>query len=77
MKNALNRIARFLRQLRRPSKAANAGLLRERGETLESLEIRDATPEDIPALAEVHVKTWVDTYSPVVNPPTYEIRERQ
>ncbi|HJS08129.1 MAG TPA: GNAT family N-acetyltransferase [Pirellulales bacterium] len=77
MKNVLNAITRFLRGFRRPTKAANTRLLRERGETLDSLEIRDATPNDIPALAELHVKTWTDTYWPVANPPTCQIRERQ
>jgi hypothetical protein len=77
MKNILNAIVRAVRGFRRPSKAANTRLLRERGEPLQSFEIRDATTGDIPALAELHVKTWTDTYWPVANPPTYAIRLRQ
>ena len=68
---------RFLLGLRRPSKAANARRLRQRDETLQSLVIREATRDDIPALAALHVKTWSDTYWPVTSPPTYQIRERQ
>jgi GNAT superfamily N-acetyltransferase len=77
MKNLLNAITRFVLGLRRPSKAANARRLRKRGETLQSVVIRDATPQDVPALAHLHVKTWRDTYWPVINPPTYQLRERQ
>src|SRR5260370_24553289 len=77
MKNFINAIARFLFGLRRPSKAANTRLLRQRAESLESLVIREATPEDIPALAALHVKTWNETYWNVKNPPTYAILEQQ
>src|SRR5437764_2002649 len=42
-----------------------------------SLNIREATAADIPALAELHVKTWNATYPEVVKKPTFEIRERQ
>lgn len=77
MKHLLNAITRFVLGLRRPSKAANARRLRKRGETLQSVVIRDATPQDVPALAHLHVKTWRDTYWPVINPPTYQLRERQ
>ena len=77
MKNFLNALARFVFGLRRPSKAANTRLLHQRGETLQSFVIREATSEDIPALAALHVKTWSDTYWNVRNPPTYRIREQQ
>ena len=77
MKNFVNAIARIVFGLRRPSKAANRRLLRARGENLESLTIREAIPEDIPALAALHVKTWKETYWNVKNPPTYGIREQQ
>jgi GNAT superfamily N-acetyltransferase len=77
MKNFLNAITRFLLGLRRPSKPTNARLLRQRGETPQGLLIRDATLQDVPPLAELHVKTWSDTYWPIINPPTYQIRERQ
>ena len=77
MKNVINAIVRFLFALSRPSKAANIRLLRARGESLASLIIREVTPEDIPALAALHVKTWNETYWLVRNPPTCGIRERQ
>jgi hypothetical protein len=56
MKRAVNAGLRFLRGLRMPSKARNARLLSERGETATSLVVRDATVSDIPALARLHVK---------------------
>jgi ribosomal protein S18 acetylase RimI-like enzyme len=39
--------------------------------------IRDATPADVPALARLHVETFIETHGGGPNPPTYEIRERQ
>jgi ribosomal protein S18 acetylase RimI-like enzyme len=42
-----------------------------------SFTIREATAADIPALADLHVRTWNATYPDVAKPPTYEIRERQ
>lgn len=44
---------------------------------LDSLVIREATREDIPALAALHVKTWNETYPMARQPPAYQIRERQ
>lgn len=72
-----NAIARFLLGLRRSSKATNKRRLRERGETLGSFLIREATCGDIPAVAALHVKTWNETYWNVIHPPSYELRERQ
>src|SRR5438128_8377564 len=77
VRNLINAIIRFVWGFKRPSKATNARLLRKRGETLDSLIIREATAEDIPALAALHVKTWADTYWNVKHPPTYKIREHQ
>lgn len=77
MKHLLDTATRFLLNLKRPSKATNAGLLHARGEAIESLVIREATRDDLPALAALHVKTWSDTYPLVRQPPTYQIRERQ
>jgi ribosomal protein S18 acetylase RimI-like enzyme len=77
VKNFINAIVRFLFGLSRPSKATNIRLLRARGESLASLVIREVTPEDIPALAALHVKTWNETYWKVKSPPTYGIREQQ
>jgi GNAT superfamily N-acetyltransferase len=69
---------RFVAGLQRPSKAANLRRLRERGETVGSLRIRDATEADIPALARLHVTTWNATYAPLLmKGPSSEIRERQ
>jgi ribosomal protein S18 acetylase RimI-like enzyme len=39
--------------------------------------IREARASDIPALADLHVRTWNATYPDVVQKPTYAIRERQ
>src|SRR6476659_7486152 len=39
--------------------------------------IREATAADLPALVDLHVKTWNATYPDVPKKPTYEIRERQ
>jgi ribosomal protein S18 acetylase RimI-like enzyme len=36
--------------------------------------LREATPTDLPALAELHVKTFNETHGPG---PAYEVRERQ
>jgi len=77
VKNLVDGIARFVGGLRRPSKAENERLLSQRGESLESLVVREATSDDIPALAQLHVKTWNDTYWSVVNPPSAQLRERQ
>jgi ribosomal protein S18 acetylase RimI-like enzyme len=42
-----------------------------------SVIIREATPADIPALADLHVRTWNATYPEYEPKPTFEIRERQ
>jgi ribosomal protein S18 acetylase RimI-like enzyme len=77
MKTVIIAVERFLRGLRRPSKAANTRRLCERGEKAASLIIREATAADIPGLAHLHVKTWNATYPGFRSPPTYEVRERQ
>jgi ribosomal protein S18 acetylase RimI-like enzyme len=68
---------RWRRDRLRPSKARNVHRLQSRGESLSALAFRDATAEDIPRLAALHVKTWADTYPMVRRPPTYAIRESQ
>src|SRR6185503_18920947 len=70
-------MARFVSSLGRPSKAANMRQLKARGESVESIKIREATAEDVPALAALHVKTWNETYWKVTSPPTCELREHQ
>ena len=77
IKNYINACLRFWNGLRRPSKGTNERLLRERGESLESFIIREVNPGDLTRLAELHVKTWNETYGKVRHPPTYQIREHQ
>lgn len=77
MKKLLTALVRFIGNLRRPSAAANRRRLRERGETLESIVIRDARVDEIPALAALHVRTWNQTYGRVKSPPTVALREHQ
>jgi ribosomal protein S18 acetylase RimI-like enzyme len=69
-------VARWINARSRPSGAANARRLRARGESLESIVLRDATVADIPALAELHVVTWNATYR-TSNGPTVATRARQ
>jgi ribosomal protein S18 acetylase RimI-like enzyme len=76
-KGARDAVMRFVWRLRRPSKAENLRLLRERGEDLASFTIREARVEDIPALAALHARTWSETYWNVKHPPTAELREHQ
>jgi GNAT superfamily N-acetyltransferase len=78
MKRVLFAAWRTLAGLGRPSKAANARRLRKRGETVESLAIREATAADVPALARLHVTTWNATYAPLLmKGPGCGIRESQ
>jgi len=78
MKRVVFAAWRFLGGLNRPSKSANARRLRERGETVASLRIREATVADIPALARLHVMTWNATYAPLLmTGPSYEVRDGQ
>jgi ribosomal protein S18 acetylase RimI-like enzyme len=74
MKPAIVPFVRFLHGLRRPSKAASRRQLEARGETPESLVIRDATAADIPALARLHVQTFRETHG---GGPTPALREQQ
>ena len=46
----------------RPTGRANARRLRERGEPLDSITMREAVAADIPALAALHVELWNRTY---------------
>lgn len=64
--------------LRRPSSAENLRRLASRGEDLASFRIREATDADIPALAQLHVTTWNDTYAPLgMKGPSVAIRAAQ
>jgi GNAT superfamily N-acetyltransferase len=78
----LKRIAfaiwRTIAGLARPSRATNLQRLQARGESPDALIIRDATADDIPALARLHVETWNATYAPFrIKGPSAELRERQ
>jgi L-amino acid N-acyltransferase YncA len=78
MADVINATIRRLRNLRRPSRAANTSRLRARGEPLGSLTVRDAREADIRALARLHVTTWNATHrGGRSGGPTYELRERQ
>ena len=78
MTGVIDTTIRRLRNLRRPSAAANAARLRARGEQVASLTIRDALSTDIPALARLHVVTWNATHRRGRSGgPSYELRERQ
>jgi RimJ/RimL family protein N-acetyltransferase len=70
--------ARFVAGLVRPSKEANRQQLESRGESVSSLVIREPTESDIPALAQLHVTTWNDTYAPLLmNGPPVSVRAYQ
>lgn len=58
MKNALSAILRRARGFTRPTARENARRLAARGESLDTLHVREATVDDIPALARLHVATW-------------------
>src|SRR4051812_32245167 len=74
-----SRVTDFRRRLNartRPTREANVRILQERGESLESIQFRDAVAADIPALAELHVTTWNATYN-VKRGPSIETRTSQ
>lgn len=60
----------------RPRAEDNRRRLRERGESLDSITLRDAVEADIPALAELHVTTWNATYR-TSRGPSVALRARQ
>lgn len=69
---------RFAIALLRPGAAANRRRLRARGESIDALTIRDATPADLPAVARLHVEAWNATYAPMLaRGPGVAVRERQ
>jgi ribosomal protein S18 acetylase RimI-like enzyme len=55
-------VRRHFDALSRPKSEVNARRLRDRGESLGSIMVRDAVAADIQALAELHVVTWNATY---------------
>jgi ribosomal protein S18 acetylase RimI-like enzyme len=74
MKNFINSILRSLNSLKRPSKKANVQKLHERGETVDSFTLRDATENDIPELGKLHAITWAQTYN---GKPNIKLRQYQ
>ena len=78
MNRILVRVWRWLAGFSRPSSTANRAAFARRGESVDTLTIRDATAADIPALAALHVETWNATYAPMLmNGPNVAVREAQ
>jgi L-amino acid N-acyltransferase YncA len=76
-KNFIHALIRFGLGLKRPSKRFNRQRLKQRGETIDDIKIREVTLADVPALAALHVQAWSETHWNVKKPPTYEVREHQ
>ena len=76
MKAHIASVQRWINSRSRPTGDENARRLRERGESLDSITLREAVAADIPALAELHVTTWNATYN-TTRGPTIETRSRQ
>ena len=74
MKNFINSILRSLNSLKRPSKKVNMQKLHERGETVDSFTLRDATENDILELGKLHAITWAQTYN---SKPNIKLRQYQ
>lgn len=78
VKALLFRIWRSVGAATGPSTSRNLRRLREGGETVESLVIREVTAADIPRLAQLHVTTWNATYAPMLmKGPPVEVRAEQ
>ncbi len=76
LKPRIAAVRRWLTAQSRPTGAHNARILRERGESLDSITLRHAIAADIPALAELHVTTWNATYN-TSRGPSVALRTRQ
>lgn len=68
LKPRLAHLKRRINARSRPTGERNGRTLRERGESLDSITVRDAVAADIPALAELHVTTWNATYNTTRGP---------
>lgn len=78
VRRILNATWMALAALGRPTRGANLRKLRMRGELLDDLRIREASEDDIPALARLHVTTWNATYAPFgARGPGVGVRQRQ
>ncbi len=75
MQNMINTWIRFWKNLYRPSKQSNLKRIQQKGQNLDALVIREANATDVPALADLHVKTWQETYSG--SGPSQKTREYQ
>jgi len=76
LRTRLTSLKRWINARSRPTRAANARTLRDRGESLDSIIFRDAVAADIPALAELHVAAWNATYN-TTSGPTMATRVEQ
>ncbi len=68
LKSSIANLKRRINARSRPTGEDNARSLRARGESLDSIIVRDAVATDIPALAELHVTTWNATYNTTRGP---------
>lgn len=76
MKNSMNAMIRRMRGLFRPSARQNRRKLEGKGLGLH-FHIREASAEDVPCLAELHVQSWNETYGVVARGPSIETRMTQ
>jgi ribosomal protein S18 acetylase RimI-like enzyme len=76
LKSRIADLQRWLHARTRPTREQNMRRLRETGESLDSITLREAVTADIPALAELHVTTWNATYR-TSRGPSVATREAQ
>jgi ribosomal protein S18 acetylase RimI-like enzyme len=76
-KNNLSIVLRFFNGLKRPSRKKNLARLQKSRQGLESFTIRAVKSNEIKSLAELHVKTWNETYRGPGRKPTLALRESQ
>ena len=76
LKSRIADVQRWLHARTRPTREQNMRRLREAGESLDSITLRESVAADIPALAELHVTTWNATYR-TSRGPSIATREAQ
>lgn len=76
-KNSISSVFRFLNALKRPSRKTNLRKLHEHGKSLDDFTVREVKPDEISLLANLHVKTWNETYPGVRQKPSVALREQQ
>jgi GNAT superfamily N-acetyltransferase len=69
-------LRRWINARSRPNGETNARRLEARGESLDSITLREAVTGDVAALAELHVATWNATYN-TTHGPTFATRAHQ